>query len=158
MTATPTNQVPYLRTTRTFPQDPQSLSVEMSKAYLDIANVVNSRTIGIFGTVQTVTGNAWYLKGGTQRNQTLRQVYSFTSTGSIPHGINTLNIVGFVAIYGSFQDNATPPNFYPLPYVSTTAANQVQVVITPTNIVITAGGGAPTIVNGVIVLEWLSQV
>lgn len=149
------NNSPFLRTTRNFPQDPQALSVEISKSYLDIANVVNSRTIGIFATVPIVTGNTWYFLGGSQKNQTIRQVYTFTSAGSIPHDINVSNIAGFVAIYGTFTDGSV---WYPLPYVNVVAANnQVSITVTSTNIVITAGAGSPpTIVRGFCVLEWLS--
>lgn len=150
------NQSPFLRTSRNFPQDVQPLSVEISKTYVDIANVVNARTIGIFATVPIVTGNAWYIKGGSLKQQTLRQVYIFTAAGNIAHGINTANIAGFVAIYGTFTDGSI---WYPLPYVNVVAANnQVSITVTSTNIVITAGGGAPpTISSGFIVLEWLSN-
>lgn len=148
-------QTPFLRAQRHFPQDSQALAVELDKSYIDIANAVNTRTIGVYPkNFSVVTGNSWYLTGSNQRQQTLRQVYTFTSAGSIPHNINTQSISGFTFISGSFTDGT---NFYPLPYVAIVAANQVQVVITPTNIVITAGGGAPTIASGVIVLEWLSQ-
>jgi hypothetical protein len=38
------------------------------------------------------------------------------------------------------------------------APNQVNVYVTPTNIVITAGAGSPpSITNGTVILEWLSQ-
>jgi hypothetical protein len=138
------------------------LSVEMSKSYIDIANAVNERTIGVFATVPSVTGNSWFIgkmspTSNSLRQQTVRQVFLFTSAGSIAHGINTAQIGGFVAIYGTFTDGT---NFYPLPYVDVNAANnQVNVYVSPTNIVITAGGGSPpTISSGFVVLEWLSQV
>lgn len=146
----------FLRTTRSFPTDPKELAVELSKSYLDIANQVNSRTIGIFGNRSAIiTSESWFLNGQGAKQSTLRNVYTFTAAGSIPHGINTSSITGFTRIYGSFTDGT---NFYPLPYVDAIAANnQIQVVITPTNIVITAGGGAPpAVVSGVIVVEWLS--
>jgi hypothetical protein len=150
------NNAPFLRTTRNFPEDPQALSVEISKSYLDIANIVNARTIGVYATVPIVTGNTWYVRGGSQKNQSLRQVYTFTAAGNIAHGINLANIAGFVAIYGTFTDGTI---WYPLPYVNVVAANnQVSVTVTGTNIVITAGGGAPpTITKGFVVLEWLSN-
>lgn len=145
----------FLRTTRHFPQDPQELSVELNKMYTEASTQVNNRISGIFGTQMTITGESWYLNGEKGRQQSLRRAYKVTGAGSIPHEIVTSSVSGFTRIYGSFTDGT---NFYPLPYVSTTAANQVQVVITQTNIVITAGGGAPAIVSGVIVLEWLSAV
>jgi hypothetical protein len=153
------NQVAYLRTSREFPEDLHQLCVESNKSYVSIAQAVNARTIGIFPTDRpAITGESWFLNN--QRQQTLRQVYSFssfTSPQSIPHAINTNSIRGFTRIYGT-ATNGT--NWYPLPYVDVTAANnQINVIVTPTNIVITAGAGAPpAITSGWIVLEWLSQV
>jgi len=150
------NRSPYLRTSREFPVDPQALNVELSKSYIDIANIVNARTIGTYGSVPTVTGNTWFTSGSATKRQTLRQIFTFTAAGNITHNINTSNIAGFVSIYGTFTDGT---NWYPLPYVDVAAANnQVNVIVTPTVITITAGGGAPpTITSGFVVLEWLSQ-
>lgn len=157
MTANVTNQVAYLRSSREFPEDLHQLTVEVNKAYVDTANAVNNRTIGIYPVNKpAVTGDNWYLAGGSKRQQTLRQVYTFTSAGSIEHGIKLPNITGFTRIYGTFTDGT---NWYPLPYVDVVAANnQVNVIVTPTFIVITAGAGAPpAVVSGYVVIEWLSQ-
>ncbi len=82
------NQSPYLRTTRDFPEDSHQLSVELERAYIDIAARVNDRTIGIYTTNRpAVTGSSYYLSGQI-RQQELRQVYTFTSTASITHCIN----------------------------------------------------------------------
>lgn len=153
------NQVAYLRSSREFPEDLHQLAVEVNKCYVDIANAVNNRTIGIFPTNRpAISGENWFLDN--RRQQTLRQVYpfsGFTSPQLIPHGINVSTVRGFTRIYGT-ATNGT--NWYPLPYVDVVAANnQINVIVTPTNIVITAGAGAPpTITSGWIVLEWLSQV
>lgn len=65
-------------------------------------------------------------------------------------------ITTFTRIYGVFTDGTV---YYPLPYVDVVAVNnQVNVVVNATNIVITAGGGAPpSITSGYVILEWLSQ-
>lgn len=152
-------QSPYLREQRTFPPESMNLlTVEIDRTYIDIAQKVNNRTIGIFAlNGPIVTGERWFLQGQPKPQQTLRQLYSFTAQGSYPHGINLSQIAGFTRIYGTIYDGT---NWYPLPFVNATAANsQVSLVITPTNIVITEGGGAsPTITQGFVVLEWLSQV
>ena len=151
------NSTPYLRTSREFPyDDPQELSVEISKTYVDIANAMNNRTIGLFPTVKpAVTGNTFFISAQRQ-NRTLRQVYTFTSAGSLPHGINISDIGGFVSITGTFTDGSV---WYPLPYVSEIAANnQVSIKVTSSNIVITSGGGTPpSITKGFVILEWLSS-
>jgi hypothetical protein len=147
----------FLRTSRNFPLEIQPLTVELNKAYVDIANQVNNRISGIFGTSPTITGESWFLNGQANRQNTLRQVYAITGAGSYPHGINTATLTQFSRIYGTATDGT---KWYPLPYVDATAANnQIQVVITSTNTVVTAGSGSPpAITSGVVVLEWISQV
>lgn len=153
------NQMPYLRTSRNFPDDnPQALSVEVNKAYVDTAARINDRVIGIFPTGNpAVTGEQWFLQGGNAKQQTLRQVYTFTATGNIAHNITNL-LPGQVSprSYGSFTDGT---NSYGVIYASSTAiAGQISFYVTSTNIVVAAGAGAPSITSGMIVLEWLSQV
>jgi hypothetical protein len=152
------NQVTYLRTTREFPQDAQSLATELNKAYIDTANVVNSRTIGIFPVNQpAISGETWFTAGTNQKQQGLRRVYPFTAaTLTQAHGIIISQISGFVRIWGTFVDAGGV--WYPLPFVSTVAAaNQVSVQVNATNIVITVGAGAPAPVSGFVILEWLSN-
>lgn len=151
------NQAPFLRTTRSFPQEVSLLSVEIDRAYVDIANILNNRTIGMFPVNKPiVNGESWFLAGPTLRQQALRQVYQFTGTGSIPHGINNASVSQFTKCSGEFTDGT---NYYGAIFGSNTAiAGQVSFYVTPTNLVIISGGGAPTIVSGLIVLEWLSRV
>lgn len=149
------NKNSYLRTTREFPEEAELLSVEIDRAYIDVASAVNDRTIGIFtSNVPSVTGESWYVTQN-RRQQTLRQAYAVTGTGNIAHGINTSQIIGFTRIYGTFTDGTV---WYTLPYVDEAAANnQIKITVTSTNIVITAGAGTPpTVSSGYVVLEWLA--
>ncbi len=154
---------PYLREQRQFPNDDlRELSNQTDHAYIDIAQKVNVRTIGLYAlNFQIVTGESWYFTGQPNKLQTLRQIYNFTGAGNIPHGINFTTIFQFSPrSYGSFYDNADPTlrNYYGAIYASNVAiAGQVSFYVTPTNIVVLAGAGAPTIVAGVIDLEWISQ-
>ena len=154
----PINGAPYLRTSRQFPEDAPRLSIELDKSYLEIANAVNTRTIGLFALKRnSITGESWYVSSMDQKQQTLRQVYTFSSAGNINHGINFKLIQGFTRIYGTFTNGSI---WYPLPYVDVIAANnQVNVIVNNTNIVITRGGGAPPVItSGFVVLEWLSNI
>lgn len=159
MSSNVVNQVPYLRTSRDFPQEAQPLSLELNKAYIDIANVVNNRIIGLFPTSQPgVTGESWFIGGGNSKQQTLRRVYPFTSSNlTIAHGITTSQISGFTRIYGTFVDGSGV--WYPLPYVDVlNVTNQVNLIVNTTNIVITLGAGSPpSLANGYVVLEWLAN-
>lgn len=148
------NQVPFLRTSREFPSDMEDLVLELNRSYIDIANAVNNRTISSFSTNRAVITGENYFINRNIKQQALRQVYNITAAGSVPHGIETTRIGTFSRIYGVFTDGT---NWYPLPYVDTVSAtNQISLSLTPTNIVITAGGGTPpTISSGFVVLEWL---
>lgn len=148
------NRAPFLRTSREIPEELHQLTVEVNKAYVEIAAYVNDRTIGIFpATKSAVTGESWFISGS--RQQTLRQVYPFTgSTLTIDHGITFANIAGFTRIYGTFLASGT---WFPLPYVDPIAAtNQIGIAVNATQILIT-GPNAVGINSGYVVLEWLSN-
>lgn len=154
MSSNVSNQMPYLRTSRTFPEEAQPLSVELTRSYLDIAEKVNDRVIGIFvPNKPAITGESWFLNTG-KKQQTLRQIYPITSTAAFDHGINFLNVERFTVIRGIGFDGT---NYYPIPYVSPTAANNIGITVTPTQVVLSPGGGAPALIQGTIILEWLSQ-
>jgi len=158
MTANVVNQVAYLRTSREFPEEIHQLTVEVNKAYIDIANTVNNRTISIFPTNRpAITGESWFFNN--QRQQTLRQFYPFTSTANIAHGITFTNISQFTRLYGQYTDRPPGTNWYGLIAGSNVAiAGQVSFYITPTDIVFLVGAGAPTVTQGTVILEWLSSV
>ena len=150
---------PYLPRQRSFPVDNvPSLSFILDKAYIEIASRVNERTIGLFAdNIPVVTGERWYLNGEPNVQQSLRQVYPFTSAGSIPHNIPSAEISTILPTsYGEFTDGT---NWYGVIYASSVAiAGQVSFYVTPTNIVILSGAGAPAISSGTIILTWLSVV
>lgn len=150
------NQTPYLRTSRNFPVEIQQLVVEVNKSYIDIANAVNSRTISIFPTNRpAINGESWFLLNN-QRQQAFRQVYTFTTTASIPHGIMVVDPAQFVRCFGTYTDGT---NSYGLIYgTNQPIAGQLVFYVNPTNIVFVPGGGTmPPVTRGVVVLEWLSQ-
>jgi hypothetical protein len=150
-------QAPYLREQRQFPNDDvKLLSNQMDHTYIDIAAKVNVRTIGIFAkNFQILTGESWYFAGSSQKKQGLRQIYPFTAAGNIAHGINFADVFQFTKPSGSFTDGT---NWYGAIWASNVAiAGQVSFYVDPTNIVILSGGGAPAIVSGTIVLEWISN-
>lgn len=149
------NQVAYLRTSRQFPEEDHQMSVEMNKAYIDIANAVNSRTIGLYSLNQaTITGNNYFI-AKNRRQQTLRRVYAFTTTTSIPHNIQVLDPDQFINCMGSYTNGT---NSFSLPWATSVAiAGQITFYVTSTNIVFVTGAGAPALTSGRIVLEWLSS-
>jgi hypothetical protein len=150
-------QSPYLRTSRSFPEDLHQISIEMNKAYIDIANVVNARTIGIFTTsVASISGEAWFIRMN-EKQQGFRKVYPVSSLANIPHGLNFSNVQAFTRCYGEYTDSSG--NWYGFISASNVSIiGQISFYLTPTNIVFLSGAGAPTLTNGNIVLEWISNV
>jgi len=147
--------VPFLRQQRKFPQESQPLAVEIDRAYTDIANSMNVRVLGTFtSNVPIQSGETWYLNGIGYTG--FRQLYTFTAAGNINHGIDTSAIFAFTKIYGTFTDGT---NWYPLPYVATPSSNnQIELYVTPTDIVINSGPGTPpTISQGYVVLEYIAN-
>jgi len=149
------NQVAYLRTSREFPPEISELTVEVDKAYVDTANAVNNRTISIFPTNKpAINGESWFLLG-TKRRQAFRQVYTFTSTANIPHGVEVNDLTQFVRCFGTYTDGT---NSYGLLYGTNVAvAGLISFYVTGTDIVFMTGAGAPALTSGIIVLEWLSS-
>ncbi len=146
------NQTPFLRQQRLLPQEMQALTVEIDRAYTDIAAAVNFRKMGVFtNNNSTQNGETWYQDGLSY--QGFRRFYNFTAAGNIPHGLNLDNIFAFTNIYGTFTNGTI---WTPIPAVSIVSAiNQVRAQVDATNIIIAACAGAPVIVRGIIVLDWI---
>lgn len=149
-------QSPYLKDQRNFPNEHvKSLGNEVDRAYIDIAQKVNIRTIGVFALNNTiVTGEQWYLQGSSQKLQSQRKLFTFTTTAPINHGINLSTISQFTRMYGQFTDGNLWYGLFASSNIS--IAGQRTFCITPTQIVILDGGGTPALTYGNIVLEWLA--
>lgn len=161
-------QIPYLVTSRNYPEDDVELRSVLSKSYVEIAQAVNRKTNGTFNTFQVVTANQYYsttnndIHTPIQFRQSYRQIYPFGAiaagaTLSILHGIT--GITQMVSSYGNcITDAIVDPTgkYLPIPYVSVTNVNmQIQLGINDTTITIINGAGADNILSGTIVLEYL---
>lgn len=149
------NSIPYLKTSRSFPEDAENLSTELDKAYLEIAQAVNARTIGLYPINKSaITGNAFFLT--SKKRQTLRQVYVFTTTTAINHNITSINPNDFTNCNGSYTDST---NDYGLFWATSVAiAGQITFYLTSTQIIFVVGAGAPALTSGRIILEYISAV
>jgi hypothetical protein len=164
----PLNQFAYLKTTRSFPERPNELVVEINKSYVETASAINDRTIGIFSVNRpAITGESWYLLNN-QKQQVLRQIYTFGHIAPgfnlpnglvIPHGLTIPTGINqfFTKIYGIIYTETTN-DWRPIPYSSVTAiTSQVELRVDRTNIYVINGTTAPTILNGFVDLEWLTR-
>jgi hypothetical protein len=155
---TPTTGIqtaPFIQLQRNFPiDDVQALGIELDQSYIDIASKINARAIGLYAlNYPVLAGEKWYLSSTPQ--QALRQIYTFTAAGNIPHGIQFSSVSQISPnSYGSYTDGT---NYYGVIYASSVAiAGQISFYVTTTNIVVLAGAGAPAITSGLINLEWIS--
>jgi len=149
------NQMPFLRTSREFPTDLGLLCDQMQKAYVDTANCVNQRIIGLFPTLRpAITGQSFFLANNIRR-QLLVQVYEFTTTASIPHNITDVEAGQFIRCEGSYTNGT---NTFGLFFASSVAiAGQITFYVTSTQIVFLVGAGAPALTKGKIILQWLAE-
>lgn len=154
MTYAPINsESPYLPNSFRFSEDDSVLISQLTRMYGSIAFRLNNREISIYDFQERLTGQKWTDVNNLQvPKETFRKVFSFTAAGSFAHNISALTqVLG----WGEFTDGT---NFYGAIYGSSVAiAGQVSFYVTPTNIVVLSGAGAPTITAGVIVLEYLKN-
>lgn len=157
------NQVPYLRTSREYSKDIDLLVSELSKSYIDIANTVNARTIGIFTTnVPSITGESWFIDKNLKQ-QSIRKVYLFTTTSDIPLGFKVSSISEFSRFEGQYLSLTS---WYGLNAgTNVSIAGQITFYIevdagsTTTDLIKFAiGVGSPALTKGKVILEWLSYV
>lgn len=157
MSANITNQVAFLRTSRNFPLDPQQLVVEVNKSYIDIANAVNNRIIGLFTTTApSVTGESYFIANNT-RQQTLRQVFAFSGTTSITHNIRVTSLTQFTNCFGTYTDGTSCMGLIWGTSSATTIPGQISFYMTTTQIVFVVDAASPALTSGRLVLEWLSN-
>lgn len=151
---------PYLRESRSFPADDvKNLAVQVDRSYIDVAQAVNARTIGVFAlSAQVATGESWYLTGSANKQQTLRKLFTFTSsTLTIPHGIDFSSLTTFTNCWGCYTDASN--QFYGLIFGSDKAiSGNYSFYIDSTNIYIISAGAHPVLTTGIVVIEWLSKV
>ena len=73
----------FLRTSRSFPEDPKLMQSEMNRSYVDLARGINNRTIGFFPVNRSVAnGEQWFITKN-QRQQALREVYQWNDSNLI---------------------------------------------------------------------------
>lgn len=152
-----------LVTSKKFPvHKSEDLEPALSKAWVDTAQAVNARTIGIFNTNSITIGDKYYNNSNPlQLRQAYRKVFSFStisagSTLTIAHAIS--GITEIVHLYGNCITDASvilTAKYEPLPFVSTTLNEQVSIYMNDTLITIVNGSGNNNILSGTIIVEYL---
>ncbi len=163
MSANVVNQVAFLRTTREFPEEIRPLSVELNKSYIDTSAAINVRTIGLFPVNRpAITGESWFVTGN-QKQQSLRQVYTFTTTADIDLGFKISSISQFTKFSGVYLSVTSWYGLIPASNVAIAGQISFWVEVngasTTSDIIkFAVDAGAPALTKGTIVIEWLSFV
>lgn len=165
MTFNPQNSLgPFLKTSIYFPDEFSEFKVTLEELYSSIANVTNSREVGIFDPIEFITGEQWFTAGNPQKKRsTFRKVFSVGAiatgaTSTTAHSITGFSTLTFTFIGGTAITDAGTFNKVPIPYVSATAVNeQIQIDADDTNFRIINGAGADNITSALVVLEYLKN-
>lgn len=157
-----TAQTPYLITSRFFPKDVEELQPVLTKSWVDLAQAINTRTIGIFNTTSAVNGDKYYNATNTlQLRQAYRQTFPFgaiAAGGTIAIFFDMTQVTQCVNIYGTVVTDDVTSKFRALNWTSSTdITEQIQVDFNSiaNQINITVGAGAPNVISGMIVVEYL---
>lgn len=161
MTFNPSNTLsPFLQTTVFFPEQFEEFRSKFLQLYFNIANNVNIRGISIFESTESLTGEQWNSTTNSQlKRQTFRKVFiigaiAAGATSTTAHNIPV--ITEFTHIYGTATTDVV--DYRPIPYASATLiTDQIQLTITPINIVIVNGATAPNITSAIVVLEYFKN-
>jgi hypothetical protein len=159
------NQVPL---SIEFSSDPRENQETLSLMYKRLAQAINTKTGGLFSLAEQVNAEQYSIKQPTNATQVFDNVYRKTfdmvalnggaiaagATITFPHLI--LGITSTAHIYGSATNSDTPIKYLPLPYVSATLiTDQVQIYLTPTNVVLINGSTQSILTSATIVAEYL---
>lgn len=156
------NQIPFLPTSRNFPPEIRQLTIEIDKSYIDIANSVNNRIIGIFpANNPAINGESWFLKN--QRQQGFRKIFTISDFSTFVTGIQIIDVNFFTKIYGVCLSSGG--NYFPIPYIDgNSTTSNIGLFVGPGiepgifSVTFSVGATAPTLVSGIIILEWISQI
>lgn len=132
-----------------------------------MAIVLNLKDTGYYDTEEFVTGQKYFpLSGATSLSattpdfrQTYRKVIEFgalpnTGTTNVAHGITVDANTIFTRIYG-VANNQAGTLYLPLPYASSTAANNIELSVGNTNVTIITGSDRTAYTVTYIVLEFI---
>lgn len=156
---------PFVPTFRQFPtDDAHNLEKQLVNFHNQTNTAVNNRTISTFqlhvdGDSQMLpNGERWFPTAAQSTTpQRLRDGFRLVvqvsdSTLVVAHNITQINQV--TRLYGAFLDGSSV--WQTLPYVDVAAsANQIKISVSSTQIIVTKGAGAPSVSQGIVVLEFL---
>jgi len=165
MTFLPSNSLsPFLPTSQVFPEDEVQRLIVHNDIYTNVAIAVNQREIGVYETVEAITGQQFFNPTNAQQKRlTYRRLYvigaiAAGATLTTAHGITGFSTLTFTRISGTAITAAGTFNKVPIPYASATLiTDQIQIDADDTNFRIINGATASNIASGIVILEYLKN-
>lgn len=163
---TPTFDVDDLKS----PEQMKELIVRLSQSINTISMALNLKDSGYYVEEEFVNGQSYFpnpaLGSNTPQQPTVRQVFRKvidfgalpnTATKTVAHNIDIDSTFTFTRIYGT----ATDPvglQYRPIPFSSTIViANNIELSVTATNVLITTGINRSAFTRCFVVLEYIKQ-
>lgn len=148
----------------------KELLVRLYQNLNNMAVSLNTRDAGFYSNQEFVNGQKWFPNpannSSTETVATQRQVFrmvvnfgALPNTGTTPvvHGITVTPATTFTRIYGAASKPTTAFSYIPIPYASSTAANNIELSVDATNVTITTGSNRSAYTICYVVLEYLKQ-
>jgi hypothetical protein len=143
--------------------------VRLQQRMNDIAISLNGRDAGVYFEVEFINGQVYFanpaLNATTPATPVNRQVFRKvvnvgalldTATKQTPHGISIDPTFSFTRIYATASDPAGVI-FLPIPYVSGTAGDEIEIWVDGTNVNIKTGKDRRALTICYAVLEYIKQ-
>lgn len=148
--------------------DFKELMVRLYQNLNKMAISLNLKDTGYYDTQEFVTGQLFFpdptLRSTSSRTPDFRQGYRKvvifgtlpnTGTTNVAHGITCSANTIFTRIYGVATDPTVAFSYLPLPYASSTAANNIELSVDNTNVTIITGSNRAAYTITSVVLEYL---
>lgn len=154
-----TNQLPI---SVEYPQDPKLLQVVNTETYKRTANAVNTKASGLYLPQEMASFQQYFTSGNPMQNRDVyRKVIDFgalpnAAVKTVAHGIAFDANSSLTHLYAAATD---PVNllYIPIPYASPTLANNIEISLDSTNVIITTGSNRSAFTICYVVIEWLKN-
>jgi len=163
----------FLPQTYIIPEDDEQRDIMLRQYLNNISTATNTKDSGFYTENETITGQQFLPTYGTDTSSNVnprsvfRKVIDFgalpnSTTKSVPHGITSVSgaVLGLDFSVTKISGASTNPGaeWVPLPYASPTAANNIELFLNTTDVVITTGSNRTSFTRTYVVVEYIKVV
>ncbi len=137
----------------------KELIVALAQQVNNISIALNNKISGYYINEEFVTSALFYNPASSNQLELIPEFRLAINTGplgagvtTVPHGLTIGTTWKFVDIYGTANDNIGF-NYYPMPFASAGGANNIELRVNATNVVITNNSGV-SFTSSNVVLEY----